>query len=157
MEESKLTRGAKVIAYIDEVCPHLNKYQIPLAEAQANTLCDLFGYDNVMNYVTRLGNFQKGKSRYIGVFLTLHNWMGEDLRKGTLALQPCTAGEANSGLDELRRRFIIEYPPGSDFFINGRKLSVASDGNFIITLLGYVPIREFLKKNIIDITKLLEN
>lgn len=149
--------AAKVQAYIDEICPHLNNYKIPLAPAQATELCELFGYENVLNYVARLGNYQAGQTRYVSVYLTLRNWMGEDLRKGSISLYTGEAEEDATELDALRTRFIIEYPPGSDFYLNGRKLGVSSDGNFVTALTGYDPIKNFIKNNIDSITKLLNN
>lgn len=129
MDANKLNiESEKVIEFVSAFVPELNKYPHPLSKEQAARLISKYGYENSLNYLSRLANYKVGLKKYSSVYLTVNSWLSEDLSKGKIqapkaeikpqsehrktAFQPWTSDEYH----EAEELFLCDYSEGAEIY-----------------------------------------
>lgn len=107
----------------------LLKFSKPLTLPQAEALIDKYGYDNTVSRVVRLANRNAAESNYKSVYLTLDNWLRDDLKNGKikkpLTYEPVPANEVNGCpfLKQFPVGSTIESTAGNKFVVNKNMIS----------------------------------
>lgn len=104
-------------------------FKKPLTLDQAVALIEKYGADNTTAYVVRLANRCDAAKKYVSVYLTLDNWLRDDLKGGKIRLsykyEPVPANEVN-GCPFLKQFPIgstIESTAGNKFVVNKNMIS----------------------------------
>ena len=104
-------------------------FKKPLTLDQAVALIEKYGADNTTAYVVRLANRNDAAKKYVSVYLTLNNWLSEDMKAGkikpTYKYEPVPANEVNGCpfLKQFPVGSTIESSTGNKFVVNQNMIS----------------------------------